>query len=268
MTPPQSIPLPYCGVDSHAHLDSKEFTTDLIDVLARARQCGVAYIINIFLGPEEYTTGRALFAEQPQVFFALGLHPCDAELCTEKNLAAMEEAFLHDTRLRAVGEIGLDFYWKQCPPEIQYHAFKVQLELAKKLNKPVLIHSREATSVTIDILEKAQFQDYPLLWHCFGGNVDEAQQIIRNGWHISIPGPVSYPRNTTLREAVNSIPLDRLMLETDCPYLAPLEWRGKRNEPALCVFTAAAMAEARQMDVTTLWQACGQNACRFFGISD
>lgn len=262
----QTLSLPLCGVDSHAHLDSKEFQGDLEAVLTLARQCGVARMGNVFLGPEEYHEGKSLFAQHPQVFFLLGLHPCDGQRCTPQAITAMREAFAADARLRAVGEIGLDFYWDDCPPEIQRQAFIAQLHMARELQKPVVIHSRNATDDTLHILETQNFKDYPVLWHCFGGSLEEAQRMVDNGWHISIPGPVSYPANTALREAVRAIPLDRLLLETDCPYLAPLEWRGKRNEPAFTVFTAQCIAAERAMPPSELWRACGENAVRFFGL--
>lgn len=265
-TSPLTLGLPLCGVDSHAHLDSKEFRDDLEAVLDLARQAGVARMGNVFLGPEEYLEGRALFARHPQVFFLLGLHPCDGQRCTPDALAAMRHAFAADPRLRAVGEIGLDFYWDDCPPEIQREAFTAQLSMARELEKPVVIHSRDATEATLDILESQGFKKYPLLWHCFGGTPEEARRIVNNGWYISIPGPVSYPANSVLREAVRDIPLERLLLETDCPYLSPLEWRGKRNEPAFTVFTAQCVAHERAMATAELWRICGENAVRFFGL--
>ena len=258
--------LPLCGVDSHAHLDSKEFRQDLEAVLELARQCGVARMGNVFLGPEEYLEGRELFAHHPEVFFLLGLHPCDGQRCTSEAVQRMREIFAADGRLRAVGEIGLDFYWDDCPPDVQRAAFVDQLALARELALPVVIHSRNATEATLEILEAQGFRDYPLLWHCFGGSVEEALHLVNNGWHVSIPGPVSYPANTDLREAAAAIPLARLLLETDCPYLSPLEWRGRRNEPAFTVFTARCIAEARGMEPADLWKACGDNAVRFFGL--
>ena len=181
-------------------------------------------------------------------------------------MAAIRDAFAEDGRLRAVGEIGLDFYWDDCPKEIQYQALHDQLRLARELEKPVVIHCRDAEAETLTTLEARGFAGYPLLWHCFGGNADMARRIIRNGWHISIPGPVSYPANKAVREALAVIPDDRLLLETDSPYLSPVPWRGKRNEPAFTVFTVRHMAAARGMEPEELWQLCGDNARRFFGV--
>lgn len=258
--------LPLCGVDSHAHLDGGEFDGDRAEVLARARAAGVAQIGNVFLGPEDFEARRGLFDAHPEVFFLLGIHPCHGQTYTPAHLAAMRDAFATEPRLRAVGEIGLDFYWKDCPREVQYEVLREQLALARAVERPVVIHCREAEEETLMVLEAQGFVGYPLLWHCFGKGPELARRIVRNGWHISVPGPVTYKANEALREAVALVPADRLLLETDAPYLAPLPWRGKRNEPALTVFTAREVALARREDVESLWCACGDNARRFFAL--
>ena len=263
---PLSLALPPVGVDSHAHLDGQEFDADRDAVLERAHAAGIAQIGNVFLGPDDYHTRRGLFDAHPNVFFIMGIHPCDGQNCTQQRLDAMRAAFAADARLKAVGEIGLDFYWPDCPREIQYQALRDQLALARAVQRPVVIHCREAEEETLMTLEAEGFAGYPLLWHCFGKGPDLARRIIGNGWHVSVPGPVTYRANEELRAAVACIPSDRLMLETDAPYLAPVPWRGKRNEPAFTVFTARAVAEARAQDAEELWRQCGVNARRFFGL--
>lgn len=263
---PLSCPLPSGGVDSHAHLDGEEFDTDRDAVIQRATAAGISHIGNIFLDPLTFGERRHLFDAHPGVFFVLGIHPCDGQRCTPEALDAIRAAHAAEPRLRAIGEIGLDFHWDDCPPEIQYQAFAAQLDLARELSLPVVIHCREAEKECLLTLESRNFQGYPLLWHCFGGDAALARRIIHNGWHISIPGPVSYPANSALREAVAAIPDDRLLLETDAPYLSPVPWRGTRNEPAYTVFTVRHMAEARSTSPENLWQTCGNNARRFFGI--
>ncbi len=266
LTPPQDFSLPLCGVDTHAHLDLSKFDADRDETIARATQCGVSHIINIFLSPEAYTERKDYFAAHPNIFFSLGIHPSEGQKCTEQTLDAMLACFKSDARLRAVGEIGLDFYWDSCPKDVQLSTFIAQLNLARALNKPVLIHSRDATDATCAILEKEGFKGYPLLWHCFGGNVQEMKRIIHNGWYVSIPGTATYPKNEELRKAAAAAPLDKLMLETDCPYLAPQDWRGKRNEPALTVFTAHCLAKEKNINAAELWAQCGNNARQFFNI--
>lgn len=264
---PESLNMPLTGADSHAHLDLRHFPdSELEALLERARAAGVASIGNVFLSVEAWEKGRARFAAHPGVFFILGIHPTDAMEYSPAVREGIKRAFSEDDRLRAVGEIGLDFYWKDCPPDVQIPAFIDQLRLARELGKPVVIHSRDAYEETVTILRNEGFHGYPLLWHCFGGTRDQAQYLVDAGWHLSVPGPVTYPANTALREALAVIPSDRLLAETDCPYLTPMPYRGKRNEPAYTVFTVAAMAEALGVPAPELWTRCGDNARRFFGL--
>lgn len=258
--------LPPGGADSHAHLDGKEYDGAREEILQRARECGVSHIGNVFLSPQDYTERRDYFKDYPEVFFILGIHPCDGAKCDETALAEIEKAFASDGRLCALGEIGLDFHWNDCPREIQYQTFARQLDLAKKLLKPVVIHCREAEDACFAFLEAGGFKDYPLLWHCFGGDRAMARRIIHNGWHISVPGTVTYPANSALREAVGDIPGERLLIETDSPYLSPVPWRGTRDEPAYTVFTAREIAAQRNEAPEETWKRAGANASRFFGL--
>lgn len=263
---PESLNMPLAGVDSHAHLDLRHFGEDVEEVLDRAKRAGVANIGNVFLSVAAWEEGRGRFAEHPGVFFLLGVHPTDAVNYTPEERAAMARAFTLDARLRAVGEIGLDFYWKDCPKEVQIPAFIDQLHFARDRKLPVVIHSRDAFDETLDILRDQGFYGYPVLWHCFGGDIDQVRRLVEAGWHISVPGPVTFPANEALREAVTAIPADKLLVETDCPYLSPMPYRGKRNEPAYTVFTAAKIAEVLGEDAASLWTRCGDNARRFFNI--
>ncbi len=264
---PVNVRLPAGGVDSHAHLDSREFDSDRAAVINRALEAGVSQIGNVFLSPEDYQSKKDFFADFPQVFFLLGIHPCDGLACTPACLEKIAACFAGDERIRAVGEIGLDYHWDDCPRELQLQTFSRQLEMAKKIGKPVVIHCREAEEDCLTLLEAGGFSGYPLLWHCFGGDKHLARRIIRHDWHISIPGTVTYPANDELREAITVIPDNRLLLETDCPYLSPVPWRGTRNEPAYAVFTGREVAQVRGEEQDKLWAICGDNARRFFGLS-
>lgn len=261
--PPQ---LPKTGVESHAHLDSRHFKDDLEDVLARAYSAGVERIGQVFLHPNAWREGRGLFDAHPGVFFLLGIHPTEAHDYNEKVRDDIKKAVAEDSRIRAIGEIGLDYYWKDCPPDVQKPVFAAQLELCRECDLPAVIHCRDATNDTLKMLIDMGMRDYPVLWHCFGGDKELALQIVDLGWHLSIPGPVTYPANSALREAVAAVPLERLLVETDCPYLSPVPLRGKRNEPANLGYTIAAMAEARGLSAEEMWTQCGNNAKFFFKL--
>ena len=261
---PEALGLPPVGADSHAHLDGRDY--DLDEVLARALACGVRTVGNVFLGPGAYRSGKDLFEGRPGVFFLLGVHPHEAGKMTEDDLADMRAAFLENGRLKAVGEIGLDYYYDFSPRQDQQRWFRRQLALARELDRPVVIHCRDAEDDCLAILDECGFGGRPLLWHCFGLGPDWARLLVERGWHISVPGTVTYARSEALREAVRIIPPDRLLLETDCPYLSPEPYRGKRNEPALLGFTAREIARVRGEGLHALWERCGDNARSFFDM--
>ena len=264
---PQSLALPGTGVDAHAHLDAEEFEEDLDEVLVRARESGLSAIGTIFLGPEPYKKNVGRFTNRKDIFFLMGLHPEDAGTVDPEDVGRMEGLFCNDPRLKAVGEIGLDYYWDVSTKEVQKRLFQDQLTLAKECDLPVTIHCRDAEEDTLAILLDRGFHDYPLQWHCFGRDKDCARELLSHGWQLSIPGTVTYKKNLALMEAVQEIPLDRMFVETDCPYLPPDPYRGKRNEPAFVVFTARKIAELKGIPVAELWTACGENARRFFNLS-
>lgn len=263
---PESLELPLVGVESHAHLDLDDFDDDREEILARATASGISQIINVFLGPDAFERNHALFANHPQVSFLLGVHPNNADTLTDDALDRMRAHFQAEPRLKGVGEIGLDYYWDRVPHDIQKNAFTKQLDLARELDQPVVIHSRDANDDCVAILEDQGFKDYPVLWHCFGADIALAETVINNGWHISIPGPITYKKTDELQAAVARIPFDRLLIETDCPYLTPEPWRGKRNHPALVAFTAKRIAEIKGRSTTDIWQTTGNNARKFFRL--
>jgi len=264
---PESLDLPPVGVDSHAHLDLEDFDEDRETIIRRALDSGVSRIVNVFLGPDAYERGRGLFDGHPEISFIMGVHPNNADDLTDEVLTRMRDLFKADPRLKGVGEIGLDYYWERVPHDVQKDAFVRQMDLARELSLPIIIHSRDANDDTAAILETEGFKDYPLLWHCFGAGIDLAERVVANGWHISIPGPVTFRKNSDdVQAAVARIPFDRLLLETDCPYLAPEPWRGKRNHPALSVFTARRVAQIKGRSLEDVWRMAGDNARRFFGL--
>ena len=264
---PWELGLPRTGVDSHAHLDLDRYEPgEIPELLDRAGRAGVARVGQVFLSVEAYEQGRGLFADSPEVFFLLAHHPNEAHEMADADMEAMDRAFGVDERLRAVGETGLDFYWDRAPKKRQEEVFHLHLDLALARDLPVVIHSREADEAVLAILDDRGFRDRPLLWHCFGGQAELAGEIVSRGWRVSVPGAATFSKNQALREAVASVPADRLLVETDCPFLAPEPWRGKRNEPAYAAFTAKVLAQARDEAPAELWTRCGKNAEAFFGL--
>jgi len=266
-TEPEALALPAVGVDSHAHLDLEDFDEDREGLLKRAKDAGLSQILNVFLGPDAYECNKSLFDTHPEVSFLMGVHPNDADQLTDEVLNRMRTHFRADERLKGVGEIGLDYYWDDVPHDVQKTAFLKQIHLAREVALPIVIHSRDANQDTADMLEGEGMRNYPLLWHCFGADMDFAQRLVDNGWHISIPGPVTFRKHSdAVQAAVARIPFDRLLVETDCPYLAPEPWRGKRNHSALVVFTAQRIAQIKGRSLEDIWRITGDNARRFFNL--
>ncbi len=263
---PESLGLPRTGVESHAHLDLEDFDEDREEMLQRAASAGVERIGNVFLGPDAFEAKSGLFAEHPEVFFLLGIHPHDASQCGQEELARMQALFRSEPRLKAWGEIGLDYFYDLSPRDVQIRVFREELQAAKEVDVPVVIHSRDAEEETVDVLLDQGYADRPLLWHCFGKGPDFAAEVLSHGWMLSFPGMVTFPKSTEAREAVAVTPLERMLLETDCPYLTPAPYRGKRNEPAYLGFTAQVVAECKQMETAALWTQCGLNAKKFFKL--
>ncbi len=261
---PQDLVLPPGGADSHAHLTMGDLAKEIDEVIIRARECGVTTIGNVVLGSEAYEKQHMLFDNLDQVFLIHGVHPHEARHYSDDEHERIWNAVKHNPRVKAVGETGLDYFYKHSPVEEQQKAFKMQLEMASSLDLPVVVHSRDAYEDTIKILMDMGFRDRPLLWHCFGQGPDEAKKIMAMGWHISIPGSVTFKKNDALRRAAAIIELDRMLMETDCPFLAPEPYRGKQNEPALMVFTAQKIAEIKDMDLEKVWIQAGDNCRNFF----
>lgn len=272
---PQSLGLPFTGADSHAHLDDERLLPDLSGVLERAAASGVSLIVHMFLQHERYAANRGLILDAaaslsvaPDICFARGLHPEDVLHADEEEWEHLVDAVKNDPLIRAIGEIGLDYHYEEgySPSALQEPWFRRQLRLAKELDKPVVIHARDAWDKVFDILDEEGMREWPLLWHCFGGDAARAARIMEHGWHIAFGGASTFKANSEVREALHSVLPERLMLETDCPYLAPVPWRGKTNEPALTVFTAECLAGELGMSTEDLWTLAGANTRRFFGM--
>ena len=256
-------------IDSHAHIDGHEFDADREEVIQRAHAAGVAFILNVGTGdPHSGAFERAveLSKAHDSVYTAIGTHPHDARLYDD---AAEEKikTLINNERMIAWGEIGLDFHYDNSPRDVQVEVFKRQLRAARECNLPVVIHTREAEAETIEILQ-SEYEGARRrgVFHCFSGSMELAQKAIEIGFMISFSGIVTFKKADELREIAKQVPLDRLLIETDCPYLTPIPYRGKRNEPAYVVEVARCLAGLHGMDIEEMGHITGENFNRFFGL--
>lgn len=244
-------------IDSHCHLAGKEFAADLPAVVARAQNAGLVRCLVILAAEDdaEHDQAQTILQVWPAVRFAIGVHPHQAHVFADSPDAA---AGLTASRLDllpsacAIGETGLDYHYDFSPRDVQHAVFRAQLRLAVARDLPVVIHTREAEADTLQILSEESQGRLRGVFHCFSGDAAAARRALDIGFYISIPGIVTFPKSDALREAARVIPADRLLIETDSPYLAPVPFRGKRNEPAHVMHTLDAVASARGMDRSEL----------------
>jgi TatD DNase family protein len=253
-------------IDSHAHIDGPEFDADREEVIQRAHAAGVSVILNVGTGdPHSGAFERAveLGKAHESIYTAIGTHPHDARLYDD---AAEEKIknLINNEHVIAWGEIGLDFHYDNSPRDVQIEVFKRQLHAARECDLPVVIHTREAESETIEIL-KSEY-DGSGVFHCFSGSMDLAQRAVEIAFMISFSGIVTFKKADELRAIAKEVPLDRLLIETDCPYLTPIPYRGKRNEPAYVVEVARCLATLHDMNIEDMARITSENFNRFFGL--
>ena len=253
-------------IDSHAHIDGREFDADRDAVIERAQAAGVSAILNVGTGdPHSGALERAVELGQrhENIYTALGTHPHDARLYDESAEEKIRN-LIQSERVIAWGEIGLDFHYDNSPHDVQLEVFKRQLRAARECDLPVVIHTREAESETIEIL-KSEY-DGRGIFHCFSGSLELAQNALELDFMISFSGIVTFKKAEELREVAKQVPLDRLLIETDCPYLAPIPYRGKRNEPAYVVEVARCLAGIHDISIERMAQQTSDNFRRFFRL--
>jgi TatD DNase family protein len=251
-------------IDSHAHLDFPDFGTDLEKVLERAHSAGVHRILNIGNGisPDERMNALRLAKTHSMLDASVGIHPHDSRLAQPEDFALLLQ-IAQEPEVVAWGEIGLDYHYDNSPRQIQQAVFRKQLELAACSDLPVIVHTREAEDDTLGILGEL-WRGRPGVMHCFSGSRELAESSLEAGFFISFSGILTFPKAAGLREIAASIPLDRLLVETDCPYLAPVPHRGKRNEPAWVVETAQLLSVIKQVDHHHLARVISGNYFRLF----
>jgi len=251
--------------DTHAHLHVPEFAEDLAAVLERARAAGVQRVVTIGTDVETTLAALALAEREEGVWATAGIHPHDAAAADEAAFAAIERLAGHP-RVVAIGEIGLDFFRNFSPPDVQARTFRRLLGLARRLGKPAVMHCRDAHAETLAILEEERVSEVGGIMHCFSGDVAIARRCLDVGLLISLAGPVTYPNARALPDVARFVPADRLVVETDCPFLPPQGQRGRRNEPAYLALTAARVAELRGESLATLGPRMSANAQRLFRV--
>jgi TatD DNase family protein len=253
-------------VDSHCHLDDAQFGADREAVIERAREAGLKYMLAIGTGngPPDLEAAVRLADAYPFVFATAGVHPNDS-LKVDRNTFIDLERLLQHPKVKAIGEIGLDYHWG-VPKETQVPVFLRQLEMAAA-RLPVIIHTRDAWADTLDVL-RAHWAPtgLPCVMHCFTGNAEQARECLDLGFHLAFGGVATFPKAAEIREAAALVPADRLLLETDAPYLAPVPYRGKRNEPSFVTHTAKAIAVARGVTVDELAAQTTKNFERLFQL--
>lgn len=250
-------------IDTHCHLTDKKFTSDREDVILRAREAGVEKMVCVLT--EFAEEDIALFNEltsRDGIYGAAGCHPHDAE--EYEKVKGILPGLLKNKKIVALGEIGLDYYYENSAREIQIRVFKEQMRMAKEKNIPVIVHCREAFDDCADVLDK--FSDVKILIHCFSGTAAELECWKKRGYFVSFAGQLTFKNAGDLRETALKMPLDRLLLETDCPYLAPQPVRGKRNEPAFVKHTYDTASEIMGLTTEELSEAVDKNVSAFFGI--
>lgn len=252
-------------IDSHVHLDDKRFNKDRDNLIKGLKDDGIEMVINIGADLQTSIASVSLAEKYDNVYAVVGVHPHSAKEVDESTIEILK-SFSSREKVLAIGEIGLDFHYDNSPRDVQKKWFIEQLKLAKEVDLPVVIHTREATQETFDILKEAQDGTLRGVLHCYSGSVEMALEYIKLGFYISIAGPVTFNNSRVLKEVVKAIPLDKLLVETDCPYLTPEPNRGKRNEPAYVKYVAGEIAEIKGISFEELAKATNNNTKELFGI--
>ncbi len=254
-------------IDSHAHIDMPEFDNDRDEVVERALKAGISYIINIGSTLEASRKGVEIAQRYDPVYATVGIHPHDAAYANSKLYDELK-ILLDKEKVIAVGEIGLDYYRDYSPREVQQKVFRDQIGIARDINKPIIVHSRDAKEDTLRILKEEKGSGLRGILHCFSGDEKMAWECIDLGFYISFAGPVTYTNASRLREVVKAIPPERLLIETDCPYLSPHPMRGKRNEPMNVRYVAEKIGELKRLSLEDIARVTSLNIFRLFGFDN
>jgi len=258
-------------IDSHCHIDGERFDEDRDEVVQRAKDAGVAMMLNIGTGDphsDDFRRAVAVAERYENVYCSVGVHPHDAKLYDDKAEEHLIELVKSSKKVIAWGEIGLDFHYDHSPRDVQIEVFRRQIKTARELDLPIIIHSREANDETVEILQdECNYEEFRGgIMHCFGGTLDMVKQLVPLGFLISFAGNVTFKNADKLREVAEILQLNRMLVETDCPFLTPEPLRGRRNEPAFVVHTASFLAEYCEIELSAFADQTTQNFLNFFKL--
>ncbi len=252
--------------DTHVHLNADQYEEDLEEVIDRARKDKVDNMVVVGFDRKTINRAMELVEKYDFLYAAVGWHPVDAIDMTDEDLAWIEDLASHE-KVVAIGEMGLDYHWDKSPKDVQKEVFRKQIRLAKKVKLPIVIHNRDATADVVEILKEEDAKEVGGIMHCFTGSLEVAKECMEMNFYISFGGPVTFKNAKKPKEVVKEIPMDMLLIETDCPYLTPHPYRGKRNEPAYVRLVAEQVAELKNVTVEEIAEKTTANAKKLFGIN-
>jgi TatD DNase family protein len=252
--------------DTHVHLNDEQYHEDLQEVIERAQAEGVTNMVVVGFDRKTIQRAMELAEEYPFIYACIGWHPVDAIDMTDEDLRWIEELTNHP-KVVAIGEMGLDYHWDKSPKDIQKEVFRKQIRLARKVKLPIVIHNREATADIMEILKEEHAEDVGGIMHCFSGSPEVAKECVKMNFYISLGGPVTFKNAKKPKEVAAEVPLDKLLIETDCPYLAPHPYRGKRNEPGYVKLVAEEIAAIKGVSFDEVALVTSQNAKKVFDIN-
>jgi len=257
-------------IDSHCHIDGDAFSEDRDAIVRRAKDAGVKAMLNVGTGnPHDGEIEKAVRVAEAyeNVFASVGVHPHDAKLYDDEAEKILVNLVKNSKKVIAWGEIGLDYYYDHSPRDVQRDVFVRQIRKARELDLPIIIHSRDADNETVEILTaECSYENFKGIMHCFGGTAKMAEDLMKIGFLISFAGNVTFKKAENLREAASVVPLEKLLIETDCPFLTPIPFRGKRNEPSYVVHTAQFLADFYNIEIEKLANQTTKNFVEFFNL--
>ncbi len=252
--------------DTHAHMDDRAFDTDRDALLASLPDQGIELLMNPGCSLQSSRNASALAEQFPYIYAAVGSHPDAADEVTEEVLEEYRKLWKRNPKIKAIGEIGLDYHYEGIPRDIQRNAFRMQMELARELELPVIVHEREAHGDGMTVVD--EFPQVRGVFHCYSGSAEMARELVKRGWYIGFTGVLTFKNARKALEVASSIPLDRIVLETDCPYMSPEPFRGRRNDPGKLYRMAEKLAEIRGLPLEEIQRITLENGRCLYRISD